>query len=791
MLRSHLITALRNLRRRKGYAFLNISGLAIGLAACLVVGLYVHHEFSYDEFHRKGDRIFRLNMKIGQLGASSRGGAEGAKAIASRFPEVVNYVRLFPSKEVIVSGQEPVVEEALYYADSSFFQIFTFPLQKGNPSTALDNPNSVVLTQKAAERYFPHGEAMGRTLRLRDGTVLRVTGIAENPPSNSHLKFDVLISFSTLPPDQSAESAGWGYQSHSYFLLTQASAARTLEAKLGEHLSTETDSGMEKAENWLGFAIRGMEFGLQPIDAIHLQPDFGGMIQPANDVQMLYAFGFIALFILLLACINYINFSTARAAKRSKEVGVRKAVGAGRLQLIRQFLGETLLLTLGAVLLALLMARLLLPAFSGLMGVELSFPSPGDVRFLGVVFGLTVLVGLIAGSYPALVLSRFRSAEVLKGASTKRMGGAALRKSLVVFQFAISMVIVVGALVAHNQLQYMQDKPLGYDTSTIVSIPLEEPVLEKAQTLKAEVLRVPGIVSASLAQGTPIRYMKSDVEFEGETVTMTSTAGDADYLRTMGMTLVAGSGFSTATESDSVKAVVVNETAARIFNLYDDVGATPPVDLAYGKQRLVGIVSDFHSATLHQPIGPVAIFSRPSLYRSLILRIDPSSTSSALVGARQAWQQVTADMPFNYRFLDARLAELYRSEARMAQLSTTFALLAVLIACFGLFGLVAFAAENRTKEIGIRKVLGATVPGIIGMFAKDFLKLVVAASLVAAPVAYFLMQRWLEDFAYRIDLGPKLFIAAGLAMILIALATVSYQAARAALANPVKSLQSE
>ncbi len=786
MLRNYLKIAFRNLKRRKGYAFLNIAGLAIGFAACLVIGLYLRHELSYDEFHEKADRIYRLNMKVGDLGASYVIPAEGARAIAERFPEVIEYVRLHPSEEIVVSGKEPVAEEAFYYADPSFFDVFSFSLEAGNPETALAAPSTVVLTKETTERYFPEGNPMDETLTLRDGTVLRVTGVLENVPSNSHLQFDFLASFSTLP-----EPGGMSLQSHTYFVLTEPAAAQQLEAKLAGTLSTQTNERMEEVSDWLGFAMKEMELGLQPITAIHLQPFFGGMIQPATNVRTLYVFGCIALLVLLLACVNYVNLSTARAAQRAKEVGMRKVVGAGRGQLARQFLGEALLTTLAAGLLALLLARILLPGFNALMGLELTFAYFEDARLLILVSGILLLVSLFAGSYPALVLSRFEPAKVLKGSVRGRLGGAHLRRGLVLCQFAISIVIVVGTLVAHSQLRYMDDKPLGYETKAIVSIPLPDDLQERAETFKREVTRLTGVESASLAQGTPMNYFKSDVEYEGQKIPVKSITGDVDYLETMGMTLIAGEGFTEKAASDSSVAVVVNETAARIFDLYDDVGEPLAIDFASGDQRLVGIVSDFHSASLYEPIGPVAIYSRPASSNAFVLRLDQGRMAAALSAVRHTWEQITANVPFTYEFFDQKLEQLYRNEARLARLSTAFALLAILIACLGLFGLTAYAAERRAKEIGIRKVLGASVPSIVALLSKDFLKLVGIAFVIAAPVAYFAMQRWLEDFAYRIELGPWVFVGAGVLVLVIALATVSYQAIRAALANPVEALRSE
>ncbi len=786
MLKNYLTIAWRNLKQNKGYAFLNIAGLAIGFAACLIIGLYLRHELSYDEFHENAERIYRLNMKYGDLGASGLVPAEGARAIAQQFPEIANYARLYRSDVIITSGQEPVAEEDFYYTDPSFFDIFSFPLKQGNPETALAEPNTVVLTEEATIRYFSGENAVGQTLTLRNGTVLQITGVLKNIPSNSHLQFDFLASFSTLPAP-----SGFDLQSHTYFLLTKAATAKQLKAKLDRNYATQTKEGSENTFNRLGFMVKDLEFGLQPITKIHLKPFFGGMIQPVNRAQTLYIFGCIALFVLLLAGVNYVNLSTARAAQRAKEVGIRKAVGAGRGQLARQFLGEALLTALAAGILSLFLARLLLPGFNALMNLELSFTYFANLQLLTVVIGALLLTGFLAGAYPALVLSRFKSGDAVKGNSHERSGAINLRRGLVVCQFAISIIIVTATLVAQSQLRYINNKPLGFATEAIVSIPLTKDVKDRAETFKTEIMRVPGVESASLAHGTPIAYLRSDITYNGQKIPFKSLHADADYIETMQMKLIAGKGFPEYAAEDSTVQIVVNETAARIFELKNKVGELLTVDFAQGEERLVGIVSDFHSASLHEQIGPVVIYSRPYFNNSLVLRLGRSQISSTLSALQNKWQQFTADAPFIYHFLDESLRQLYEDEARLAGLTTVFALLAILIACFGLFGLAAFAAERRTKEIGIRKVLGATVANIVGLLSKDFLKLILIGFIIAIPIAWYAMNQWLQDFAYRIEIGPGIFLLAGALAVLIALATVSWQSIRAALANPTDSLRSE
>ncbi len=770
--------------RNKGYTFINITGLTIGLSACLLIGLYISFESSYDEFHKKAYRIYRLNMKTG-LGASGVIPAYGAKQIAQKFPEVVNFTRYYHSDEIIIHDGRPIKEEAFYYTDASFFDIFDFSFKKGNSETALSQPNSVVVTEKTAKRYFPEGNAMAQAITLRDGTVLQVTGILESIPFNSTIQFDFLASFSTLPAPK-----GFDLQSQTFILLNKENNADALADKLNAIVSNKSKEGQERAYQFLGFMITGLEFGLQPITGIHLRPFWGGMIQPANNVKILYIFGCIALFVLLLACMNYMNLSTARATQRAKEISMRKVAGAHRGQLIKQFLGEAVLTTIAAGILALALAKLLLSPFNALMGLNLSFNIMFSPQSFLLFAGLLLIVGLLAGSYPALILSRFKSSPILK-TSGKEPSKGSFRKGLVVFQFSVSIIIILLTLTAHNQLRYIRSKPLGYQTKAIVTLPLPNDLKQQSKVFKQEILRLSGIESASIAGGPPVKFITSATGYEGQTVEITTIAADSDYLETMGMRLIAGQGFDTPLKSDSTLSIVVNETAAQIFDLYDDVGEPLPVDLAFGSPLLTGIVNDFHTASLHKPIKPTVIYEYPHFMDSIVLRLNTSNIALTLDNLEKVWSRLAPAVPFTYHFLDETLEQLYRTEIRTAQLVTVLALLSLFIACLGLFGLAAYAAQRRTKEIGIRKVMGATVANIVGLLSKDFLKLVLIGFVIAVPVAWYFMNQWLQDFAYRIDIGIGIFLLAGGLTLLIALATVSWQSVRAALANPVDSLRSE
>ena len=786
MLRNYLKSAYRSLVRHKGYTFINVFGLAVGLAVCLLIGLFVQHERSYDRFNTRAERIYRLVMEAGNFGAGARAFAAAGPYVTEHFPEAQAAVRFYPEEIVLQQGEELATESRFYYVDADVFDVFSYDLLAGDPASALEAPGSLVLTESAARQYFGEENPVGRTLLQGDGTPFQVTGVVEDPPSNTHLSFDFLASFETLPQTDSR-----GYQSqHPSFIYLLLHPGADLD-RLQERLDAFTAQDVETVAGILGVGFEGMRFRLQPLADIHLHSHLRGEAEANSDARLSVLFSAVALLLLLIAVINYMNLATARALSRAREVGVRKVVGAGQGQLAVQFLGEAMLLCLLAFALALSLAQLLLPLFNLITGKTLSAAAlirPAQWGWLTLV---ALGTGFAAGSYPAFYLSRFRPVGVLKGDVQAGRGAQRLRQTLVTVQFTLSILLVIGTLVVWQQVQYLQSKDLGYDTEQILAIPMQGDLQQQTATFKAELEQVPDVRVVSVASGLPLGSgMISTTTHEGGEVLTRYMDVDADYLPALGMRLIAGRNFRPVGDST---AILLNETAARQFEVTDQVGKV--LEAPFSEKELIGIVSDFHVASLHEPIMPTLLAQQDwrSAFQSghFVLRLSPRDLSATLERLASVWQTFVPDVPFTYQFLDDAWQAQYQAEQRLGYLTAGFALLAVLIASLGLFGLASFTAEQRTKEIGIRKVLGASVASVVALLSKEFLWLIALAFVVAAPVAYLAMQRWLEGFAYRVELGPGVFLLAGALALLVALVTVSYQAVKAALADPVESLRYE
>ncbi len=787
MLRNYLKIAYRSLKRNKGYTFINIGGLAASIAVCLLIVLYVQHELSYDDFHEKTERIYRV---VSQDTAGARSAITQppmGPALVRDFPEVERAVRLYGrGKTLVCHEQQCFYEEAGMYADPSIFQVFTFPFIQGNPSTALGAPDAVVLTASTAHKYFGDENPMGQTLTLGEDDVHVVTGVVQDVPAGSHFTFDFLTPlpgtlFGGVPLDEWNRVSAFA----TYVLLQENSSPAALEEKLPAF-----------AETYMGEEMAGrQDFMLQPLEEIYLS-DVAASVGTTGEVRYLYIFSAIAALVLLIACINYMNLATARAAERAREVGVRKVAGATRWQVTRQFLGESVLLCVVALVGALVLAALLLPAFNALIDQSLAIDYVQDAALLSGFAGVVVLVGLLAGSYPALFLSAFQPARVLKGRGGGARSGETFRKGLVVFQFAVSVALIIGTVVIYQQLQYMQTKKLGFNEEQVVVIPLEsEDLQDSYPTLERELQQLPAVTGVTGASTAPTRgfagiYTQPEGMEERGLVHFVKV--DYDFIETLGITIVRRRGLSETRAMNIDNAVVINEAAAREFGWAEPLGRRIPFPLYTGEdRRVVGMVKDFHYASLREEIAPLMLVAESESADYVMVRIRTADVPAALGVIEATYEEFTSVYPFTFSFLDEDYDALYRTERRIGQVIGAFTGFAIVIACLGLFGLAAYAAERRTKEIGIRKVLGASVPHIVVLLSKDFLKLVGIAFVIAAPLAYYAMSRWLEDFAYRIDLGVGVFVLAGALALGIALATVSYQAIRAALANPVEALRSE
>ena len=794
MLGNYLKIAYRNLVRRKSYAAINVLGLAIGLAACLVIGLFVRHELSYDRFHPNADRVYRVvHPSPDGDGGQPRVPPGLAQVVESRFPEVEHATEVsWPRTTLMALGAERRYVDDVVTADDNFFDVFPFELLRGNPEIVLAGPNRLVLTQSLAQRFFGDQDPVGQVVRVEDGADYTVTGVVEDVPSNAHFSFQALRSLTAKQrTDRYGSDVRWGFFGEFlYVVLHEGSDPEALGNKL---------TAYAKAADTPEWVHDQVQFSIQPVTAIHLHSDFSGEIAPQSDVRYLYLFSAIGVLILLIACVNYMNLATARSAGRAREVGMRKVVGAHRGQLVGQFLGEAVLMGLLAMLLAMALAHLAVPFVNRLTGQALRAEAATDGPGLLVMLGVVLVVGVGSGLYPALFLSRFQPVRVLRGHGSSKGGGRLLRQALTTFQFAASAALIIGTLVVQFQLDYVQSKRLGFDKEHIVTFtsshlgeqyPAFKQAAEEHAAIESVTFGPPmGIGHVNLRMSVGSVEGKSPEEVKWLSV----LAVDYDYAETVGLRLVAGRSFS-RDRPDVGKAVLLSEAATRVLGIADDpLGKTVEIN-GLGEEELktvIGIVEDAHNVSLHNPVEPLAFALQPGGYWTALARLAPGRTEAGLEALEAIWSQFLPERPFTFEFLDDRIEAQYQAEQRLARIFSLFSALAVFVACLGLFGLVAFTAEQRTKEIGIRKVLGASVASIVALLSKDFAGLVLVAFAVAVPVAYLVMRRWLDGFAYRIEIGLGIFLLAGGLVLLIALATVSYHAIKAATADPVKSLRYE
>ncbi len=810
MFKNYLTIALRNLRKHKGYALLNLAGLALGMTCCLLIMLYVRDELSYDRFHANAERIYRMCLDAGVGGQFVKGGftaAPIAETLLREAPEVEAAMRFWRPGRVLLGYEEKrFYEEHVLFADSSFFNVFDYALVAGDPRTALTEPNSVLLTEEMAQKYFGRENPLGKVLRYDNRLDFKITGVLQTPRRNSHLRFDFLAAMATREDSRSPVWISNNY--YTYLLLRPNAAPEQLAAKfpslVKKHVAPQIERVMGKSFDEAVAAGAKWTYFLQPVTDIYLHSNgVQSELGVTSDAKYVYILGAIAVFILLIACINFMNLATARASQRAKEVGLRKVRGSVRAQLVKQFLGESLLLAFMAMLVALTLMELLLPYFNQLAGKALALNFSNGATVFATLIAVTLFAGVLAGLYPAFVLSAFQPVAVLKGSLRAGAKSPWLRSVLVVAQFAISIVLLVGTGVVFEQLRFMREKNLGFHKEQVVVLPIETPAGERNfETFRSELLRHPNIVSVAASSSVPGRFFGDNAHrAEGapaEVVYLLNTLSTSfDFLNTMDIPVVAGRGFSEKFPTDSTSAFIINETAARhmgwtaesaVGKRLTALGQTPEESDA---RTVIGVVKDFHFESLHLEIKPMVMAIRPTWFNNVSVRIRPENISATLGFLQEKWQAYEPGYPWRYVFLDEDFGRLFQREERLSQIFGTFTMLAIFIACLGLFGLASFIAEQRTKEIGVRKVLGATVQSVVMLLSKEFTKLVALAFIIAAPIAYFVMQNWLQDFAYRTALDPMLFLAAGASALLIAWLTVSYQALKAALTNPVEALRYE
>jgi len=822
MLRNYIVTTFRALRKQGFYTFINVTGLSVGIAACLVILLFVVNEFSYDRYHKKGNRIFRVNTEI-QFGSNHFHVATGypvqAELFRETYPEIERTVRIrdWGHRYVRNVDSQDKARENVVWADSSFFEIFSIPIVEGDARKPLHNPNSVAISRKMAQKYFPRGNALDQTLIIDDTSNYKVTAVYEDIPRNSHFHFDMIRAIHGLEDMKSVTLIGGGDCSI-YLLLREGANPKALEAKfpafvqknVGPQIANAVggDPTLEK------FKASGnkWEYTLTNIKDIHLHSALLGEFEANGNITYVYLFSVIAIFILVIACINFMNLSTARSASRAKEVGVRKVMGSQRMQLIRQFLMESYVLTFFSFLLGVGIAYFFLPVFNGLADKQLVLPF-GHVWLYALLIVACSFVALMAGLYPAFFLSAFRPAAVLKGKIVSGARSGFIRSALVVFQFVISIFLIIATITVNQQLTFIQKKNLGFEKNQLIVVKEAFNLGNNLQPYKEEVLRNSFIVDGTVSGYVPVDggWRNSDTFWKGEVlpaqtdidgmVNMQIWNVDLDYLKTYEIKLKVGRAFSAAFPSDST-GVILNETAVKRFKITGDPigekvshfggnredGSPDPDNIK--SSTIIGVVEDFHFESLKNNIAPLAFFLGKS-DGSITFRFEAVNTAGVISTLETTWKKLSPNNEFQYSFLNEDFGRMYSTEQRLGKIFGLFAVLAILIACLGLFALTAFTAQQRTKEIGIRKALGASINSIIVLLSKDFSRLILIAFLVAIPAAWYAIHQWLESYAYKTDVGLWVYLTAGGLTLVISMATMSFQSIKAARGNPVASLRSE
>jgi len=811
MLKNYIKIALRNFGRNKGYTFINIFGLAAGITCFTLIMLYVQDELSYDRYHTQADRIYRVVEVIEGAEESSSQPFPTGPTLSSDFPHLVSAsVRFFnlQAPSLVISYEPPegevrsFNERRFFFADSTVFDIFSFDLLRGNERTALNRPGTVVLTRSAARRYFGNEDPIGKNLLFEDEYPLEVTGLLAEPPRNSHFTFDLLASFATLRNTVYAQNPqvleNWYWNpAWTYVLLEEGADPESLEAQFPGFVEKYWPEAI-KEQAWLY---------LQPLTDIHLYSHLDYEIAANSDISYVYIFSVIAIFVLLIACINFMSLSTARSSIRAKEVGLRKVAGAFRGQLVVQFLVEAVLMALLALVLALPLIDQLLPVLNAMADKSITLNLAGNWSVAALLAALVLGVGVASGLYPALYLSSFQPARVLKGSSRTGTGSSGLsvlfRKGLVVAQFSISVALIAGTFIAARQLDFLREARLGFDEEQVVMVPiLRTSVSSRYDAIKDELLGDSHIRAVTISEDIiGSKYQTNTFQPEGTTEPtqfMRMFVHD-DVIETFGIELLAGRDFSELRSADSL-GLIINEAMVRHLGWGSPQEALGKSMGPFGdvERRVVGVTDNFHFSSLHRPVGPFVLSRLPDnrqmlnfFGRYLAVRIAPDDPQGALAAIENVWSRYVSDRPFEYLFVDQEIDRLYRSEENLSRVAGAFSVLAILIACLGLFGLATFSAERRVKEIGIRKVLGASMANIVSLLNREFLLLVAVGFVIAVPIAWFAMYTWLSDFAYRIEINPVVFLLAGGLALLVALGTVSWHSVRAALIDPVESLRSE
>ncbi|OKS85957.1 ABC transporter permease [Mucilaginibacter polytrichastri] len=793
MIRNYFKIAWRKLKKNRLYSFVNILGLTAGLASCLLIGLYLVNELSYDNFHHNADRIIRLTMEYGHGTDATKTAVTGSKSgpqLKRMFPEIEAYVRTLKANRLFDNDGKAFDEQNVLYADQAFFKVFSFNLLKGNAADVLTAPDHIVLTEASAKKYFGAEDPMGKTLRSGSRNFV-VSGVTANVPSNSQIHFDFVLPFDILPAAKNEEWFSANYVT--YLQLKDAGNIGQLQKQISAYMQ-QVNKGELK--------MTGKEYmtlKLEPLKSVHLHSQLSGF-EPNGSLVYIYILFSVALLTLFIAAVNYTNLAVAQSAGRSAEISIRKVLGASAIQLFRQFIGESFFFTTLATLLAVAAAYILLPQFNMIAGKAFTTQELLNPLVLILLFVLSIIISFVAGAYPSLLLSNEKIITLLKSGFSFS-GNTSLRQSLIVFQFVISFFLIISTTVIVRQLKYIQTKDVGYNRNNVIVLPVNYNLYPVVGTLKTQMAAIPNVQQVSVANSSPVAVGWGDgiSTHDGKKVMVNAIPADENFVPMFKLKLLAGSNYThadllqmdTSNNGKNFKySFIVNESAAKAL------GWTP--EEAIGKTInknqdgvIKGVVKDFNFQSLHDPITPLIIFLDNQNTNEIFLKVTDNNIPQVLHDLENVWKHEAGNTPFQYHFLDDDYNAIYVSEQRTAAMFKTFSILAILLACLGLFALTAYSVLNRTKEIGIRKVLGASVTSITLLLSKNFLKLVFIAIIIASPIAWYAMNRWLQDFAYRIDIQWYMFVLAGLVTIVIAFVTVSFQSVKAAISTPVKSLRSE
>jgi len=807
MLKNYLMIAIRNITKHKSFSAINVAGLAVGIACCIAIMLFVRDELRYDRFNKHADRIYRVHFHAFFNGKDLNFAGSAAplsSTLLRDFPEVVAATRIARfGSPVLRYGDKAFSEEKFFWADSTFFEVFTVHFAEGDPKTALTQPNCIIITEAMAKKYFDNEDPMGKILnadRVRDYVV---TGVVDGFPRSSHFQFDFLSSLATR--SESRDQIWVHPTCYTYALLREGTDPSAFEQKMNEDLKTYMGPQIKAVSGltFIQFESKGNQIGfyLQPLTSIHLHSHLDYEIEPNGDIAYVYVFSAIGVAILLIACINFMNLSTARSERRAREVGIRKTLGSNRGKLVMQFMTESTIMSLIAVCLAVVLVELFLPSFGGMFGKQLSLDllsNPFTILFLALA---AIVVGVLSGSYPSFYLSSFMPVHILKSDGGVGSRRPFLRSALVVSQFIVSIVLFASTLVIYNQLRYIQDKNLGFNKEQVVVVGKADNIGLQIESFENELRANPSVLSVTNSSDVPGNQNGNNTFTpEGGTISdarsLRTMICDYDFAQTYKMDMVAGRFFSKEHPSDSM-AVVLNEAAVKSLGLKNPIGTNLIVLNGLGdrapKLEIIGVMRDFNYQSLHEEIRPliVGMFPRGRFGRFVSVRIAPDNYASTISLIENSWKKYAGNETFEANFLNQNLEDLYRADIRASRITALFSILAIFIACLGLLGLAAFITEQRTKEIGIRKVLGASVAEVIRLLSAQFVKWVLIANVIAWPLAYYVMNSWLQNFAYRIDLSLWIFAVSGALTLIVALLTVSSHAIRAATANPVESLHYE